>query len=93
MTQVRVWTGVQSVALAFVILSIATLAYFSIQTHDALCTFRDDLERRANETAFYISQIELGIRPGIPGITTADLRRSLAAQKATLKSLDGLNCG
>lgn len=56
----------------------------------ALCTFVSDLERRANDTREYLRKHE-GREP-IPGITRADLRRSLQAQLSTLESFEELRC-
>ncbi len=61
------------------------------ETHTALCTFTDDLERRLESTIKYLHK-HPGREP-IPGITRADLRRSVVNQKATLAALDELHCG
>lgn len=60
--------------------------------HAALCTFRADLVRRADDTEQFIREIETGVRMSIPGITEADLARSLNAQRSTVKSLAILDC-
>ena len=65
----------------------------AMTTHDALCTFKLDLQRRANDTAVFIAELEHGQRPMIPGITAADLKRSLVNQRATIESLSDLDCG
>src|SRR4029453_9862499 len=66
----------------------AAVARVAEQTLDALCTFRLDLQRR------YDDGVEFpGEHPeGIPGISAADIQRSLDNQKATLDSLSGLPC-
>lgn len=56
----------------------------------ALCAFVGDLERRADSTAEYLKK-HPGKEP-IPGISRADLRRSLENQRRTLDSLKGLKC-
>ena len=67
------------------------LEQVATETHPALCTFTDDLTRRYETTRKYLRKHE-GREP-IPGITRADLRRSLQAQKSTLDALSVLNCG
>lgn len=65
----------------------------ALSTHDTLCVFKHDLQRRADDTQVYIIELQHGARQPIPGITIADLRRSLAAQRATIDSLSNLDCG
>lgn len=58
-------------------------------THDALCTFVDDLEARAEA-----AQQFLEANPnGIPGIPAAQIQQSIVSQLATLESLSELDCG
>lgn len=64
----------------------------ALETHAALCTFRADLQRRADNAADFIHAIETGKRPPIEGISVNDLQRSLDGQEATLKSLAPLVC-
>jgi hypothetical protein len=68
----------------------ARLEEVATETHAALCTFKADLQRRADDTRAYL-QKHPGVEP-IPGITRADLRRSLNAQRDTLESLVVLDC-
>lgn len=56
----------------------------------ALCAFTKDLERRVETTKDYLDKHE-GREP-IPGISRADLRRSITNQRMTLESLEGLEC-
>lgn len=58
------------------------------QTNEALCTFKADLERR------YLAGVEFLDRnpDGIPGVSRADIARSLSNQKATLEALATLEC-
>jgi hypothetical protein len=59
-----------------------------ISTNRALCNFYFDLDRRKQGTQDFINA-----HPnGIPGISRADLDRSLASQQATLVSLSELKC-
>ena len=92
-SSVRVWTWAQLGAMLVLLVSVAALAYYAIQTHDALCKFKGDLEQRAEQTASFIDEIEDGERDLIPGISLADLRRSHSIQIRTLSALSGLECG
>jgi hypothetical protein len=60
------------------------------ETHSALCTFKADLQARFENTKEYLAK-HPGKEP-IPGITRADLRRSLDAQRSTLDALSVLEC-
>lgn len=68
------------------------LAAQGVEAKRALCVFRADLERRANDTAEYLAELRSGKREPIPGLTNADFARSLAAQRSTLKALADLEC-
>ncbi len=70
---------------------IATRAGDEVQrTTAALCTFVDDLQRRADATADYLDKHE---EPEpIPGISRGTLRNSLNNQRETLQALSGLGC-
>lgn len=63
------------------------------QAHDALCVFRADLDRRAVDGENFIADLVAGRRDPIPGITIADLQRSVAGQRSTLEALSNLDCG
>ena len=62
------------------------------ETHDALCAFKTDLERRSRATEEFIDDVKHGRRPPIRGISLADLRRSLDGQRSTLEALHTLDC-
>lgn len=62
------------------------------QTHDALCAFKTDLERRSRATEEFIDDVKHGRRPPIQGVSLADLRRSLDTQRSTLQALKTLDC-
>lgn len=58
------------------------------ETHESLCAFKMDLERRY-ETGIKF----LGDNPdGIPGISAEQIQNSLTNQKATLSALETLDC-
>ncbi len=58
------------------------------KTATALCTFRQDIVRRHDDTVDFL----LKHPDGIEGISAADLQRSIHAQEATIKALEGLPC-
>lgn len=60
----------------------------SARNTKALCTFRRDLEARAESSEDFLKT-----HPnGFAGIDAATIRNGLRNQKATIKSLSGLNC-
>lgn len=62
------------------------------EAHDALCAFRADLERRADDGQAYLDDVRAGKREPIPGFTLTDIQRSIDGQRATLRSLGDLDC-
>lgn len=58
------------------------------QTHDTLCAFKRDLEVRYDNGAKFLKENP----EGIPGISAAEIQRSLSNQKSTLESLSNLDC-
>ena len=70
----------------------ARAAAEAAQTHDALCALKFDLQRRANDTQEFLDDLATGQREPIPGLTVADLKRSLNGQQSTLASLKHLEC-
>ena len=59
------------------------------RTAAALCTFRADLRARYESGLDFLKNHP----DGIPGISAADIQRTLDNQKSTLDSLAGLPCG
>lgn len=62
------------------------------ETHATLCAFKTDLQVRHDAGKDYVAAVESGERLIIPTFTLADLKRSLASQSATLRSLSDLKC-
>jgi hypothetical protein len=62
------------------------------ETHASLCAFKTDLQIRHDAGKDYVAAVESGERLIIPTFTLADLKRSLAGQRATLRSLSDLSC-
>ena len=58
----------------------------------ALCSFKHDLEQRAENLEFYIAAVVSGQRPISTGTTIAELERLLKNQQSTLDSLSALQC-
>lgn len=57
-------------------------------TNAALCTFKSSLQQRYDDGVVFLENNP----DGIPGISGADIERSLANQKATLDALSELDC-
>jgi hypothetical protein len=75
--------------ITIVLLLIAIKAFdSSAKTHDALCTFRRDLQERVDSGNAFLSA-----HPhGIPGIPVAVIRTSVTGQQRTIAALNGLGC-
>jgi len=58
------------------------------ETHDALCTFKLDLERRVETT----EQFLLDNPNGIPGLSEEAIETSISNQKQTIEALAILEC-
>ena len=66
----------------------ADLAEAVQKINGALCTFVADIQRRHDDGVKFLEDHP----EGIPGISAADIQRSLDAQQSTLDSLSGLDC-
>ena len=93
----RVWLSLGVCIFAIVLLLAAwkvrerdleKIHEIAVSTNAALCTFRSDLQRRADATEEFIERHP----EGIPGISRQDLVRSWKSQQATLQALDSLKC-
>jgi hypothetical protein len=62
------------------------------ETKTALCALRLDIETRSKSTQEFIDGIRTGRREPIPGISIADLQRSVNSQQSTLEALKPLDC-
>ena len=83
------------IALGLMVAALAGWFIFvSLQTHDALCTFRADLEKRANLTQKFLDDNPhlTQLRFGDAVVTRGQLVVQARTQRATLRSLDNLNC-
>lgn len=73
-------------------LGLGGLTYWAWQgqqtNHDALCTFRGDLEKRVANSRDFLKENPEGI-PGIPAMT---LRTSITNQESTIAALSDLSC-
>jgi hypothetical protein len=58
------------------------------QTHDAVCIFRADLERRAEDGRTFLKNNP----DGIPGIPAAVIQTSIDNQERTIAALASLDC-
>lgn len=91
--------GLVVVALLFLVVVVgvryhdqAKVNRLAAENHNVLCAFKHDREESAERTRTFISELKSGIRPPIPGITVADLERTLANIDSTLKALRQLDC-
>lgn len=88
---VRVWTRVQIAASLFLILGVMVLGYLAFQTHSALCAFKQDLQRRADNGRLVLEQ-----NPGDPihylglVIPRDQLEASVQNQERTLAALESV---
>jgi len=90
---VSFWLLTLALVLGFSITNGRTqraLEKVAVETHTALCTLNNDLERRLEDTVRYLER-HPGKEP-IPGISRADLRRSIQNQRDTLDALSVLEC-
>lgn len=91
-TKVRFWGAITTTLLVVVLVAVLWLGYYALITNKTLCEFKRDLERRRDTSAAYLGSIESGARQLPSGFSLADLRMSLAAREATLRSLEDLEC-
>lgn len=74
-------------AVALVVILVVGASEY--RTHQALCSFRDDLEQRVVQTQDYLATHPAQTLFGVPRKT---LLLNVANQERTLRSLDGLYC-
>lgn len=68
------------------------LAQDGKQAKHALCAFQDSARQRYTDTEKYLDDVREGRRQLIPGLTEADLVRSLRRDRDTLDSIAFLDC-
>lgn len=68
------------------------LAKQGAQARDAFCALRIERIQQIQQTKDYIADLEAGRRQPIPGITIADLKRSLLTPEGTLRATSDLGC-
>lgn len=77
--------GLSFLLIAVVLVQVQAL---STRTNDALCTLRGNLEQRVVDTEAYLEE-----HPnGFPGVSAADLQRSVDGQRSTIAALSDLDC-
>lgn len=83
------WLTVAVLALFVTVGVLGVLAFRSAhQNHDALCTFRADLQTRIQASKDFIADHP----EGFAGISTAVIQQQIENQQRTVDSLDGLHC-
>jgi hypothetical protein len=65
------------------------IARVALETNNALCTLRGDLEQRVATTKKFLAHNP----EGLPGLPAKVLRTSIANQESTIDALSNLNCG
>jgi hypothetical protein len=87
--------AIVNMALAVVITGLcAAYLFLSLQTHDALCSLRAEVDARANSTEQFLREHPHldRFQFGPVGITRGFLVAQLASERVTTKALDGLHC-
>lgn len=79
--------GMGLLAVVLLVLALIGLSYQHANTN-ALCSFRDDLQKRVTSTTKFLQEHP----KGIPGIPAGTLRVSLINEQHTLDSLSALKC-
>lgn len=77
------------VLFAVSVMLVVTLVT-AVQNHEALCTFRDDLQARADQSRQIIESNPEIIKKF--GLTVNQVKVQIANQQASVDSLDSLNC-
>lgn len=86
------WLAIATICLAVVL--IATVGYVAWQgdkTHDSLCALKGDLERRVDQSQRFLDNPEIFPQFNDPK-TLALIKQQIDNQRATIASLDELNC-
>lgn len=86
---VRVLSAATLGLFAVVVIAVILVRADAMQSRDALCAFRGDLAERVAGSEQFLKEHP----DGFAGITAATIRNGLTNQKATVRSLAGLNCG
>jgi hypothetical protein len=81
-------TLLAAVAIFLSAVLFTRLATTTDHTNSALCTFRADVQQRAQNTEKFLAEHP----QGIPGIPVGTLRQSLDGQRRTVKALSDLDC-
>lgn len=64
----------------------------ALSTHDALCSFKINLQNSVKASQEYLNAVQAGDRSRINGITDADIQASITRQQRTIASLMALDC-
>lgn len=79
--------GATVVLFVAVVLMTAYTLHNASQNHDALCSVRNDLQARVEQTRSFLNGDNR-----IPGVPASVLRVSIKNQKSTVQALNGLDC-
>jgi hypothetical protein len=91
------WYRENGAVIAYLILAVAVAvaladtfrnAQSGQQSHEAICALRTDLIRRVGDSERFLKEHPTGI----PGISRADIERSLHGQRETIHALAVADC-
>lgn len=78
------------------ILILCVVGFYTHQQNskaeNALCVLRGDYERRLATSEEYVKDVRARKREPVPGITQADLQRSIDGLRSNINALSGLDC-
>lgn len=89
----RFWSMVELLAVVAVGVTVLVLALFAFVTHDALCSFKSDLDQRTLTAERLLTENQGPVIEvfGLE-IPRDELEREYLSRKRALDSLDGLYC-
>ena len=92
-----VWVSVVACCLCLVVLAWTSvlrandsrrIERVALETNSALCALKADIQRRYDNGVSFLERNP----QGIPGLSAAEIGRSLESQRSTLTALDSLKC-
>lgn len=84
--------GVSMFFAVFMLVGLYRVELLAQENRRYTCRFVNDLAARHESGEKYLADVLHGRRQIIPGLTIADLQRTLDAQHTTLQAFEGLDC-
>ena len=81
-----------AVLVAAMLVGVYRVESIANENRESICRFVIDLTNRRDAQVEYRDDLENGTRPPIPGVTIADIQRSIDSQTATIDAFAELNC-